>query len=309
MEALNGGGAAERRTEVFDRLFGGDTRPKLACGPEAIREGPTIAIASGKGGTGKSFLATSLAIALSDVGKQVTLVDCDFGLACDHLLLGVTPKFTLQHLIEGRACSADLKVATRFGPALVPGGSGIQKMTTLDRRELDLLGKAMSDFAAESDVLLLDIGAGISPQSLLTLLSADHVVLVTQSEIAALTDAYAVIKCLCQRPPIPKFSVVINRVTERGQGEPTFEKLAKVAERFTGVTLHYLGEIGEEPAVTHRRLGQAPIMVSHPQCVTAREIHAVLNRLAVVAGPLWCRTVQRNERLAARFNRQLQHLC
>jgi flagellar biosynthesis protein FlhG len=277
--------------------------------PSPCREGPVIAVASGKGGTGKSFVATNLAIALHQSGRRVTLVDCDFGLACVHLLLGASPVRTLQHLVEGRALGSEVRTTTRFGPLLVPGASGVQKMADLDARELGRFGQGLADWAADTDVVLLDVGAGISPQSLLALLSADHVVLVTQPEIAALTDAYAVVKCLGRRPPIPPFSTVVNRVPVAGQGLATFEKLAAVAERFTGVRLHYLGEIGEEPAVTQRRLGQPPILVSHPQCATAQEILGILDRLVRVAGPLEVRSVRPEDSLAIRFRRHLVSLC
>ena len=70
--------------------------------------------------------------------KAVTLVDCDFGLACDHLLMGVKPNFTLQQLLTGKATMADVRVATPCGPHLVPGASGVRKMAYLtDKLDLE----------------------------------------------------------------------------------------------------------------------------------------------------------------------------
>ncbi|MCH7896097.1 MAG: topoisomerase DNA-binding C4 zinc finger domain-containing protein, partial [candidate division NC10 bacterium] len=68
----------------------------------------------------------------------------------------------------------------------------------------------------------------------------------------------------------------MNRVPVPGRGALTFEKLADVSRRFTGLEIHYLGEIPEDPAVTHRRLGQPPLVVSHPQCRTSEAVANLL---------------------------------
>jgi flagellar biosynthesis protein FlhG len=283
---------------IFDRLFG---RPQSPGSPAVRREARAIAIASGKGGTGKSFLSTSLAVVLAKDKLRVALVDCDFGLACDHLLLGVTPKQTLQHVLAGEASLADILMQAPSGPTLVPGASGIRRMANLTDRELLVLGHNLAELALAEDVLILDAGAGISPQTVLTLLCADHVVLVTQPEIAALTDAYAVVKCLVQLKPETAFSVVVNRVMSEGHGEQAFEKLADVSARHAGIDLLYLGEVHDDPKVTQRRLGQQPVVATNPRCHTSREIRAIAGRLREVAGPLEPREVTGTEGLEARF--------
>jgi flagellar biosynthesis protein FlhG len=277
-------------------MFGGGFRERSTA-----EEAVSIAIASGKGGTGKSFLATNLAVVLSELEHGVTLTDCDFGLACDHLLLGVAPKRTLQHLLTGQAQLADVQIQTEAGPLLVPGGSGILQMADLSDKQLRMLGSIFGKIVAESDILLLDVGAGIAPQNILTLLCADHIVLVTQPEIAALTDAYAVIKCASQLREDAQFSVVVNRVMLAGQGERTFDKLAQVAMRHAGVELTYLGEIGEDPTVTRRRLGQQPLVVCDPEGETTRAIRAIARRLEAIAGPLGPRTVDSDSCIEQRF--------
>ncbi|MEM7202354.1 MAG: P-loop NTPase [Planctomycetota bacterium] len=276
----------ERKTttdsgSVFRRLFG--ERGARSSSP---RESQVIAIASGKGGTGKSFLATNLAVGLSAAGRAVTLVDGDFGLGNAHLLLGVNPRATLQHVIAGQASIEQVRCATGFGPCLVPAGSGISRLAELSEREMLALVQALSRLAATEDVLLLDTAAGISPQSLLTLLLADHVVLVTNPEIAAMTDAYALIKCLTRQPDPPPTSIVVNRVAVPGFGRATFQRLSDVARRFAGCDVHYLGEVPEDAAVTQRRLGQPPLLVSHPECPTAQCLYAILDQLSRRCGGL-----------------------
>ena len=286
---------------LFDRLFGSRSSSKEGVVPEA----PVIAVASGKGGTGKSFLSTSLGIVASRRGSRAAVVDCDFGLATDHLLLGVQPNKTLQHVVEGGATMVDVRTETAFGPALIPGGAGLRRMADLSDADMLRLGRELGRLATVEDLLILDVGAGLSPQGLSTVLAADRVVLVTHPEIAALTDAYAVAKCLVQQRSNVEIDVVVNRVHRPGLGEVTFEKLDEVSRRFTGVSLHYLGEIPDDPAVTQRRLGQAPLVHSDPSCAVSEAVEGILEKLEAVAGPFRRRELPPGEALADRLRASL----
>lgn len=221
---------------LIRRLF---RRGGVEAAPPSPDEARVIAVASGKGGTGKSFVATGLAVALAR-RNRVILVDCDYGLGNDHLLLGVSPERTLQDVLGRRVRALDAVVDTGLGPGLLPGGSGVTTMTELSDDELGALARALGDVARACDVLILDLAAGISAQSLLTMLAADEIVLVTNPEIAALTDAYALVKCLSRQVVQPPVGVVVNRVAvgEPELGQRTFLKLAEVAQRFSGYSIH-----------------------------------------------------------------------
>lgn len=256
--------------------------------PEASREREAlvVALASGKGGTGKSFLATNAAIGLHRAGRRVAVVDCDFGLANAHLLFGVNPRFTMQHLLDGAVSASQALAATPYGPSLVAGGSGISSLAELDARHMQVLAQALQWLASCHDVVLLDCPAGLAPQAMITVLAAQHVVVITNPEIAALTDAYALIKCIARQPARPQVHLVVNRVSQGGLGRTTFDRLAEVSRRFAGCEIHYLGEVPEDAAVTHRRLGQPPLLVSHPECATSLAIQSVLSSLETRVGGL-----------------------
>jgi flagellar biosynthesis protein FlhG len=251
-------------------------------------QGAVIAFASGKGGTGKSFLATNAAIALHAAGRRVVLVDCDFGLANAHLLFGVNPRFTLQHLLEGAAPIQDVVVRTPHGPWLIAGGSGVASLAGLDARRMRGLAGALHWLAANHDLVLVDCAAGLAPQALITVLAAHHVVVVTNPEIAALTDAYALIKCVARQAGRPELHLAVNRVTQPGLGVATFERLADVSRRFAACSIHFLGEVPEDPLVTLRRLGQPPLLRSAPECATTRTLVAMFDRLgqSALAAPI-----------------------
>lgn len=245
-----------------------------------VREAAVIAFASGKGGTGKSFLVTNAALALHNEGLRVAVVDCDFGLGNAHLLFGVNPRYSMQHLLDDRVPVQQVLQRTPFGPNLLAGGSGIASLADLDARHMQALGRALRWVASQHDVVLLDCAAGLSPQSLITVLAAQEVVLVTNPEIAALTDAYALIKCLARQGRHPSIQLVVNRVTQAGLGQATFARLAEVARRFVGCSIHYLGEVPEDPAVTHRRLGQPPLLRSLPECETTKALQVVFREIS-----------------------------
>jgi flagellar biosynthesis protein FlhG len=248
------------------------------------REALVLAFASGKGGTGKSFLATNAAVALHRSGRRVVVVDCDFGLANAHLLFGVNPRFSLQHLLEGAVPTAEVLTPTPYGPGLIAGGSGIASLAELELRHLQTLARSLDWLARCHDVVLLDCPAGLAPQGIVTILAAQRVCLVTNPEIAALTDAYALIKCLARQPDRPLIHLIVNRVVQPGLGRATFERLAEVSRRFAGCEIHYMGEVPEDPAVTHRRLGQPPLLVSHPECATSRAVVEMLVSLEARIG-------------------------
>ncbi|MBL8723201.1 MAG: P-loop NTPase [Planctomycetes bacterium] len=292
----NQGALGPRGRGLFGRLLQG-----LRSSPTPRREAVAIAVASGKGGTGKSFLATSLAVLLHRRGLRTALVDCDFGLACDHLLLGVKPGATLQQLLAGQATLDQVLCTSPAGPRLLPGASGVRRMANLTDRDLLAFARELGQLATREDVLLLDLGAGIAPATLLTMLGAQWIVLVTQPEIAALVDAYAVVKCIAQLDSKARFLVAVNRVATRGRGEVAFQKLTEVAGQHVGVELTYLGEIADDDVVMQQRLGQLPLVATDPQAPVAQGLEAMVDRLEQLTGGLRQRELPAEQSIEARF--------
>lgn len=290
------GGLGPRGRGLFGRLFDG----LRGVAPPRL-EAATVAIASGKGGTGKSFLATSLAVLLHQKGLRTTLVDCDFGMACDHLLLGVKPTVTLQHLLAGQATLEQALVATSVGPRLLPGASGVRRLATPSDKELLAFARELGVLAQREDLLLLDCGAGIGSATVLTMLAADHVVLVTQPEIAALVDAYAMIKSLAQLRKDAQCFIVVNRALQPGRGELAFQRLTEVARQHVGVRLHYLGELPDDPSVMQHRLGQLPLVAVDAAAPMSRALAGMAERLLQLGGGLRAREVAADQGVEARF--------
>lgn len=291
-----GSALGPRGKGLFGRLLEG-----LRAPPAPREEATSIAIASGKGGTGKSFLATSLAVLLHRAERKTVLVDCDFGLACDHLLLGVKPTLTLQQLLAGQCTLDQAMIQTPCGPRLLPGASGVRRMANPSDKDLTAFARELGVLAGQEDALLLDLGAGIAPATVLSMLGADWIVLVTQPEIAALVDAYAVIKCIAQIKQDARFLIVVNRVSTPGRGELAFQRLTEVASQNVGVELRYLGEVPDDDSVMQHRLGQLPLVVTEPEAPTSLAVRALSERLIQICGGIRPRVVEGDAGIQERF--------
>ncbi|WP_336037657.1 MinD/ParA family protein [Halobacterium yunchengense] len=152
---------------------------------EAGGDGYVFAVASGKGGVGKSTTTANLGVALADDGFDVALVDVDLGMANLAGLLGVDPDVTLHDVLAGDASPADAAHEAE-GLTLVPGSTDLEQFAEADAKSLHRVASYLRE---RNDVVLLDAGAGLSYDIAMAMSVADGVLLVTTAELASLTDA------------------------------------------------------------------------------------------------------------------------
>ena len=164
----------------------------------------TIAVMSGKGGVGKSSIAVNLSICLALRGLRVTLIDADMGLANADLLMNITPRHTLSHVLAGVRSVEEVCIDGPGGIRFVPGASGLHELADLSEFERQSLITQLRKLEDSTDIVVLDCGAGISRNVISFALAADRIVVVTTPQPTALTDAYATIKALhCERCSAP----------------------------------------------------------------------------------------------------------
>lgn len=202
-----------------------------------------IAVASGKGGVGKTSISINLAFALSQKGKRVLLLDADLGLANIDVMLGLQPEFNLAHLLNGQCTINDILVRLSDSVSLIPAASGISQMSHLSNQQHAGIVRAFSELTADVDILIVDSAAGISNSVTGFVRSSNEVVVVVCDEPASLTDAYALIKVLSRDHDTSNFNILVNMVRRRDEGRKLFSKLCKVANRFLNVRLNYLGSV------------------------------------------------------------------
>jgi flagellar biosynthesis protein FlhG len=238
-----------------------------ATGPPTIR---AIAVASGKGGVGKTNVVANLAVALRRRGKRVIVIDADLGLANLDTLLGLNPRATIRHVLRGECTIQDVLVEGPEGIQIVPAASGFEEMTQLTLGQRLLLLDQVDSLEGAFDVLLLDTGAGISPNVLFFAMAAQETMVVLTPEPTALTDAYALIKVLSSRYAEHGFGILVNMARTEWEARKTFTHLARVAERFLHVSLRYVGHIPYDPEVPEAVRRQQPVSQLAPAAPASR---------------------------------------
>ena len=189
-----------------------------------------IAVTGGKGGVGKTSVSVNLATGLAAAGRRVVLLDGDLGLANVDVLLGLSPRYTLAHVLSGERTLDEILVDAKQGFKIVPAASGAADLAALDGAGHLGLVQAFSGLATRVDALIIDTAAGIAPGVLQFSQAAQHVLVVVTDEPASLTDAYALIKVLSRDYGVGRFRVVANMARGAGEGETLFKKLAATAD-------------------------------------------------------------------------------
>ncbi|HDQ13858.1 MAG TPA: MinD/ParA family protein, partial [Sediminispirochaeta sp.] len=151
-----------------------------------------IAIASGKGGVGKTNLSINLALAYAQLGKKVIVMDADLGLANVNVVLGIIPKYNLYHLIRKQKSMSEILMKTDYGIHIVAGASGFSKIANLTDEERETFIEELSSLS-DADIIIIDTSAGVSNNVLGFIAAADDAIIVTTPEPTAITDAYGII--------------------------------------------------------------------------------------------------------------------
>lgn len=246
-----------------------------------------IAISSGKGGVGKSNFTLNLALKLHAAGKKVLVFDADLGMANIDVLMGVSSRFSLYHVLKGEKRIRDI---IQFGPNGLPyvaGGSGLIELLTLTEEDIQGFTSDVDRLSEEFDYILFDTGAGLSLENRRFIAAADECIVVTTPEPTSITDAYALIKVMHRHLSEPAaFSIVVNRAENRWEAEQVSAKIGLVAKRFLNTSIPLLGYISDDPHVMRAVKKQTPFTVMYPQCSASRDMERIASGYLDHALPL-----------------------
>lgn len=239
-----------------------------------------IAIASGKGGVGKTNLSINLAIAYAKTGKRVIVMDADLGLANVNVMLNMIPKFNLYHVIRKQKTMRDIILDTEYGIQIVAGASGFSKIANLTDEERQNFIQELHTLS-NADIIIIDTSAGVSNNVLGFVAAADDAIIVTTPEPTAITDAYGIIKIIATE--IENLNIglklVVNRVRNVSEGRKVAERLINISGQFLNLKVDYLGCIYDDPTVGQAVLKQKPFIALDPKCKAAIAVHNLVSRI------------------------------
>lgn len=250
-----------------------------------------IAVTSGKGGVGKTFVSANLAAALTRHGLRVLVLDADLGLANLDVVLNLYPKVTLHDVFIGKAALQDAVVTAPGGFHVVLAGSGMVEYSRLTPEVRNQLIHVIDTLAPNYDIVLLDTGAGISDVVLFSISLAHEVLIVATPEPTSLTDAYAAIKVLTTQQKRQNMRLVINQAARPGDGRAITGQLQQVLNRFVHsdsglpMRLIHMGDIPADKAVREAVMRRQLLIQATPSCTAALAIAQLANRVKTMVSP------------------------
>ena len=244
-----------------------------------------MAVTSGKGGVGKTFVSANLAAALARAGRRVLVLDADLGLANLDVVLNLFPKITLHDVFTGKSSLLDAILPAPGGFHVLLAGSGMVEYSRMTPEVRDQLQKVVDEVAPRFDHVLLDTGAGISDVVLYTVSLAGEVLVVVTPEPTSLTDAYATIKVLANTQGRRNIRLLVNQTRKTGEGRAVRQQLQQVVDRFVSpqldspVLLELLGEVPSDSAVRDSVQRRQLMLESLPGSAASVALVAVAARM------------------------------
>jgi flagellar biosynthesis protein FlhG len=247
-----------------------------------------VAVTSGKGGVGKTFVSANLAAALAQRGERVLVLDADLGLANLDVVLNLFPKITLHDVFTGKATLEQAVLPAPGGFSVMLAGSGLVEYSRLTPEVSEKLLDVIQTVAPRFDRIILDTGAGISDVVLYAVSLADEVLVVATPEPTSLTDAYATIKVLATQQNRQAVRLLVNQVGRLGEGRVIRGQLQQVVDRYvtpqmqdpnTPFRIDLVGEIPIDSAVREAVQKRRLLLELQPGSPAAQGISAAADKL------------------------------
>jgi len=256
--------AAELRRLMNERESVSSAALKTQSLPAPSRRARVIAIASGKGGVGKTSLAVNLGLMLAARGRRTLLIDADIGTANVDVMLNVQGRFTLLDALAGRCRLADACISLDDGLRVILGASGLTTLADLGLPQRQTLVAMLARCEQSTDIVLLDCGAGVSRNVLAFAEAADDLWVVTTPEPTAMADAYALIKLASRGSVVPRLSVVVNCARSAREAKTVAERIAHVAMQFLEQPVRPIGHILRDDHVGLAVCRRTPFVLHYP---------------------------------------------
>ena len=245
------------------------------------RAGPVVAIASGKGGVGKTWFSITLAHALARRGRRVLLFDADLGLANVDVQLGLAPPLDIGHVVSGQSTLADAVLHHAPGAFdVLAGRSGSGALSAMGGVDLERVLAGLRHLSSRYDTVLLDLGAGLDRATRRMASWADTLLVVATEEPTSLTDAYATLKVTYgDRDGSADARLVVNQVTSPQSGQRTFATLERACSAFLRQTPVLAGMVRRDTRVPDSIRRQALLLTHYPGSPAGQDVEKLARSL------------------------------
>jgi flagellar biosynthesis protein FlhG len=247
---------------------------------ERIEEGRQtriVTVTSGKGGVGKSNFSLNFAIMLKRLGQKVLVFDADIGMANIDVLMGVSSRYSLYHLLKQEKTIWDIIQLGPEGLHFIAGGSGFSDLLNLTKEQLDGFAEQIDKLHGQYDIILFDTGAGLSKETVKFIAASQETIVVTTPEPTSITDAYALIKMVIGMDIHVPFKLIVNRATDYREGRQTADKINLVSSQFLHMEIPSLGIVPDDSNVSKAVKRQIPFTVAYP----SSEASSAIERIAM----------------------------
>jgi len=234
----------------------------------------TLAIASGKGGVGKTTISVNLALTQSNSGRCL-LLDADMGMANAHILLGINPKTSVRDVIKGNLSLENAIVKGPNNIHFLSGGSGITELLSIDETKKFNFIRSFETLTNKVDNLYVDVSAGADEMALNMISASDKLLIVLVNEPTSFMDAFTLIKACNLELKFKEFCIITNMVNNEHQGKLVFKKFKDIVTKFYDVNLNHIGSLMNMKEIKNSVLKKQPIVLNKQN----KNIISLFNRL------------------------------